>query len=638
MDDYDPWKEPGSDPFDSPFSPLSNPDSADFKQSMAGYQPMQAHELPAPVWRLLQNQQATHFWRRRDVCVFDWLAPAPPDVRLILWNGRKAELIKNYQTAWHGRQTLFVFRRPPPLPERKHRGGVARSRYEQWEETLKQSQQQIEEGKPLSLAICRLGWDKNRFDLGQESLSGWVEVLRQEPHDGQRLEVVVKAASQACYREEYAHVKIRLRSDTTHYRFTLTDVDEAKVLNRKNGGLRFKAGLEGGHSVKGDHLFSGIAECVRSSKLTLVQFADQLRALEADQGYETARLAARQLDYRAMCDLVHARDLADNDPNLMPSRFMLLPGSSDEGLEAQGNLDPFPWPVHPDGPQHFSVAFLKYCLRLGGYLESDEPSPLWQSEEEERCDEFGHPLNAPAADPEVDTVNPTPNDDKAEFDDALLAAYRDFLDRTTPQAGGHTRRQPPKEKDKRYQVQPDDTLDGIAKQQGYRYWQALFTANADRLDNPDQLEPGQEIILPVLDTGALKNWLTEQNEVHLWWTGDGAEFPADYMTVTLENSQGQQPHGISDHFQAYRSTEEGPRLFYDWVLSTPSLQFMLPIGEDIGLTGFCVDPLQPRQPFNRVTASALAAIGLDNGEDAEPLTPMGLIPKDSEDDTENNRE
>ena len=49
-----------------------------------------------------------------------------------------------------------------------------------------------------------------------------------------------------------------------------------------------------------------------------------------------------------------------------------------------------------------------------------------------------------------------------------------------------------------YTVQPGDTLSGIA-QQVYGdagSYMRIFKANRDKLDNPDMIQPGQELVIP----------------------------------------------------------------------------------------------------------------------------------------------
>ncbi len=48
---------------------------------------------------------------------------------------------------------------------------------------------------------------------------------------------------------------------------------------------------------------------------------------------------------------------------------------------------------------------------------------------------------------------------------------------------------------KTYTVQSGDTLSGIGSKFGVS-WQKIFEANRDKLDDPDQIYPGQELTIP----------------------------------------------------------------------------------------------------------------------------------------------
>jgi len=128
-------------------------------------------------------------------------------------------------------------------------------------------------------------------------------------------------------------------------------------------------------------LLSG--QAVESDELTVKDFAEILERIEKKKNsYEAARhYATYHVDYWKITKLakryVDETDEAkkenekNNDPNLMPSRFMLLYGADDEKLRRQGNLD-----NHPDNfdgqPEHeISVVNLRRALRLLGYNVED---------------------------------------------------------------------------------------------------------------------------------------------------------------------------------------------------------------------------------------------------------------------------
>jgi nucleoid-associated protein YgaU len=52
--------------------------------------------------------------------------------------------------------------------------------------------------------------------------------------------------------------------------------------------------------------------------------------------------------------------------------------------------------------------------------------------------------------------------------------------------------------DRSYTVRSGDTLSGIAKREygDAGQWKRIFEANRDKIDNPDLIHPGQELMIP----------------------------------------------------------------------------------------------------------------------------------------------
>jgi len=102
--------------------------------------------------------------------------------------------------------------------------------------------------------------------------------------------------------------------------------------------------------------------------LTIKDLADILKAIESEEGYEAARFFASHLDftkltYMAMGFISKKDTDANNDPNVMPTRFMILYGADDNKLQ---QIDD-----HPDkfeNEEHkINVANLRKGLKLLGY-------------------------------------------------------------------------------------------------------------------------------------------------------------------------------------------------------------------------------------------------------------------------------
>lgn len=102
--------------------------------------------------------------------------------------------------------------------------------------------------------------------------------------------------------------------------------------------------------------------------LTLADIVDVLEAVESEDGYEAARHFASYLDYAKLTEMTMAFTQGhdtnpENDPQLMPTRFMILYGADDAKLR---QIDD-----HPDlfdGEEHqVNVANLRKALILLGY-------------------------------------------------------------------------------------------------------------------------------------------------------------------------------------------------------------------------------------------------------------------------------
>ena len=135
---------------------------------------------------------------------------------------------------------------------------------------------------------------------------------------------------------------------------------------------------------------------------------------------------ALSLDYDRLCSLTEQGG-EDNDPNQMPTRFLLLPGMDDEKLKKAD--------THPDakaGEAHtINIANLRKVLNA-----------------------FGH------------ACAPT-----GPFDGELLTAMKKYL------SGRMAAPRAPKT----YMVKKGDTLGKIAKEQGLPDWGILYEANKKQI-------------------------------------------------------------------------------------------------------------------------------------------------------------
>lgn len=116
-------------------------------------------------------------------------------------------------------------------------------------------------------------------------------------------------------------------------------------------------------------VLAGVPENVTHvPRLTIKKLADQLIKIEKDFGYETALLGVERLDYVEICQLTQEKG-KDNDPHLMPSRFMLLYGATDKGLKDKGHLDKFPHELNKGAKEILSIERLAWYLGVLGFYD-----------------------------------------------------------------------------------------------------------------------------------------------------------------------------------------------------------------------------------------------------------------------------
>lgn len=187
-------------------------------------------------------------------------------------------------------------------------------------------------------------------------------------------------------------------------------------------------------------------------ELTIKDIVEILKEVESEEGYEAARHFASHLNYGKLTDMAKAfitgeNSDSDNDPNLMPTRFMLLYGMDDSKIKEVDD--------HPDrfeGEEHkINVKNLRRGLKLLGYDITDESGP---------------------------------------FDDKVWVAFVQHLcaqpNNNNPESI-HT-------------VTDGEDLGSIAKDYGIISWRYLYEINKDAVgDNPDLLPVDTELQIPQWD-------------------------------------------------------------------------------------------------------------------------------------------
>lgn len=192
----------------------------------------------------------------------------------------------------------------------------------------------------------------------------------------------------------------------------------------------------------------------QKAALTIADFVEIFESIELEEGYEAARHFASVCNFDLLCE--KARRFIDgkdtdpkNDPNLMPTRFMILFGADDLKLKTIDN--------HPDSfdgkPEHIiNVVNLKKALRLMG-----------------------------------GKVN-----ESTLYDEETLIAHREYIHRVTLHNIQY---------EETYCVKEMDTLGSIASMFNLCTWKYLYQINKDTIgENPDQLKPGTELKIPQWDS------------------------------------------------------------------------------------------------------------------------------------------
>lgn len=179
---------------------------------------------------------------------------------------------------------------------------------------------------------------------------------------------------------------------------------------------------------------------VSKTEFSLDDLRVVLETLETEKGAEAVRIFIGDLNYKALCNLAK-KGTSGNDPNKMPSRFLLLPGSDDSKLEATD--------------AHY-------------YEESHKVS----------ISNLRKGLNAIGHDCTVD----------GSFDQALQDAFEKYLQSLTF---------PKKNNASIHKVQKGETLGGIALKYGLHSWKQIYDLNKNTIgSNPDFIRAGKELKIP----------------------------------------------------------------------------------------------------------------------------------------------
>lgn len=306
---------------------------------------------------------------------------------------------------------------------------------------------------------------------------------------------------------------------------------------------------------KNPSVLAGVPENVTHvPRLTIKKLADQLIKIEKDFGYETALLGVERLDYVGICRLAKVKH-KENDPHLMPSRFMLLYGAIDKDLDAKKHLDPFPHELNKGASEKLSVERLAWYLGSLGWYDG----PWKYSEDQEN-----------EGDEEVDVEPPTLT---GELFGALCAYIKQAPEPVANEIKGGT-----------HTVTKGQSLSDIAAIHGIRDWRLLWELNKGTLgDNWDVIKEGASLKLPDTTKDPMVEWIKE----HQWdeYLADkGYQYPGKYLSLTLLDTKGEVrkfPEPVRCQVYRYWPT---PLLLHDIELEAgDDLDLLVPDTEHLGL-------------------------------------------------------
>jgi hypothetical protein len=230
-------------------------------------------------------------------------------------------------------------------------------------------------------------------------------------------------------------------------------------------------------------------------KLTINDFVDIFEAVEKEQGYEAARhYATIGINYDRMTAIAKAftdgsDTNVDNDPNIMPTRFMLLYGADDAKLM---KIDKHPDNFAGAAEHKIAVTNLRKGLRL---------------------------LGAKVA-------------ETGAYDDALWQAHTRYINRL---AGSPTKNEIT------HIVEEGESIGMVARKYGLPSWKYLFDKNKDIVgDNPDLLKKGTRLEIPQWDSTSGDEKIAAKGADPSYYAhGSRYRYPWVPFSTTIVNEKGE---------------------------------------------------------------------------------------------------
>jgi LysM repeat protein len=286
-------------------------------------------------------------------------------------------------------------------------------------------------------------------------------------------------------------------------------------------------------------------------KITIKDFSDIFIGIEKEQGFEAARhYATIGINYDRLTAIAKRftdgiDSNPDNDPNIMPTRFILLYGMDDAKIKT---IDKLPDNFENASEHKITIANLrKGLLLLGSKISETGP-----------------------------------------YDDELWRAHAQYINR---------RMETQIESAKTHTVDTTETLGSIARKYGLPTWKYLYEINKKRIgDNPAFLEKGVELEIPQWDrTSGDEKLVAKGVEPADYAHGSRYYYPWVPFNATLNADGQEKPRSKSDSSKSrkfeLRNKENGSLLAIGELNSENQINAIIPDshGMEITVDGWTCD-------------------------------------------------
>jgi len=278
-------------------------------------------------------------------------------------------------------------------------------------------------------------------------------------------------------------------------------------------------------------------------KLTIKDFVEIFEAIEKEQGYEAARhYCSTGINYDRLTEVaksfIDGRDTnPDNDPNIMPTRFMLLYGADDSKLKI---IDKHPDAFDNTQEHNINISNLRKGLRLLG-ADIFETGP---------------------------------------YDDKLWMAHAQYINRftsyQTKTGSVHI-------------VEEGESLGAIAKKYGLPTWKYLYQINKEKIGkNPDLLIKGTELQIPQCDSTSGDEKIVQKGAAPAYYAhGSRYRYPWVPFSITIVNEKGKvlKKEGREKKLTCeLRDSRSGNLLASDTIENGGSLKLLIPDSRKLEIT------------------------------------------------------